>query len=171
MDIDDSWKKDIKNDEKYYEFYLSNVSFINITFIYINKDNEIIFCKSEKLHGIKKGNLNENQLIGLIKKNENLNNKKFILQNLFTYNITLRPNELVNFLQNDSETKINLEAQTKYFNNYLTLEKIEFKDTIEFFKELNELYFLYKEQQPKNNVTKKNYMTHIRNKFTRKKKN
>lgn len=171
MDIDDSWKEDMKDDEKYYEFYLSNVSFINITFIYVNRDNEIIFCKSEKIHDIKKGKLNENQLIGLIKKNETLNEKKFTLENLFTYNITLRPNELVHFLQNESETKINLEAQTKYFKNYSTLEKIEFKDTIELFKELNELYFLYKERQTKNNVTKKIYNTYNRNKTTRKKKN
>lgn len=171
MDIDDSWKEDIKDDEKYYEFYLSNVSFINITFMYINRDNEIIFCKSEKLHDIKKGKLNENQLIGLIKKNETLNDKKFTLENLFTYNITLRPNELVHFLQNESETKINLESQTKYFKNYSTLEKIEFKDTIELFKELNELYFLYKERQTKNNTTKKIYDTYNRNKTTRKKKN
>ena len=171
MDIDDSWKKDIKDDEKYYNFYLSNVSSINITFIYVNRDNEIIFCKSEKICNIKKGKLDENQLISLIKKNEILNNKKFKLENLFTYNITLRPNELVNFLQNDSETKINLEAQTTYFKNYSMVENIEFKDTIQLFKELNEVYFLYKEQQPKNNRTKKIYKTYNRNKTTRKKKN
>jgi len=171
MDIDDSWKEDIKDDEKYFKFYLSTISYINITFIYVNKDNEIIFCKSERINDLEKGKLDENKLIHLIKQNELLNNKKFTLQNLFTFNITLRPNELIHFLQNDSETKTNLEAQRKYFKNYTTLEKVEFKETIELFKDLNELYFLYKEQQPINNITKKNYKTHNRNKITRKKKN
>lgn len=171
MDIDESWEQDIKEDIKYYDFYLSNVSFVNITVMYINKDNELIFCKTEKLNNLSKGKLDESQLIQLIKKNEVLNNKKFILENLFTYNITLRPTEIIDFLQSNSITKINLEAQTKYFKNYSTLEKIEFKDTIEFLKELNEVYFLYKEEKPKNNVTKRFYITHKGNKFTRKKKN
>ena len=124
---------------------------------------KFFFCKTEKLNNIDHGKLNETQILHIIKQNENLNNKKFTLQNIFTYNITLRPNELVNFLQNDSETK--------YFKNYITLETVEFKETIEVFKELNEIYFLYRHDNPKNNVTKKKNSTNNRNKFTRKNKN
>ena len=46
MDIDENLNEDVKDDEKYYKFYLSEVSFINVTFIYVNKDNEIFFLQN-----------------------------------------------------------------------------------------------------------------------------
>jgi len=54
-------------------------------------------------------------------------------------------------------------------NTFYSIEEIEFDKTIDFFSELNSLYFLFKEEPSSNNKTRKVYIK--TNKKTRKNRN
>ena len=67
----------------------------------------------------------------------------------------------MDFLQN--------KIKNDYFKSYSLVQTIKYKDTIELFENMNELYLIFKEhvENRKNNVTKKVYFKHS-NKKTRK---
>ena len=74
MDIDSTFLDELEEEEKtFFKFYLKNVNFINILFIYVNSNNEIIFLKTEKFNNLHDGTIYDKQIIELIKKNSKLN--------------------------------------------------------------------------------------------------
>jgi hypothetical protein len=162
MDIDSTFLDELEEEEKtFFKFYLKNVNFINIFFIYVNSNNEIIFLKTEKFNNLHDGTIYDKQIIELIKKNSKLYNNEYDFKNLCSYNFCINPKEIMDFLQN--------KIKNDYFKSYSLVQTIKYKDTIELFETMNDLYLIFKEhiENRKNNVTKKVYLKHS-NKKTRK---
>ena len=134
---DYEWINKYKETEKEYNiFYKSEVLTIEVNYIFINKNNEIIRRKKRRV----KYNKEAREIINFYP--SKLIKKKYKLTAAFKYNNIIEEEDVLN--DNEEEvylTPINLD------------EEIIFEKTIEFFQDLNALYMIFTEQQ-KNNSTK-----------------
>ena len=68
--LNDDWINTFeKNDQLYQDFYKDDLYYINIDFIYINKNNDIEKIKQESFLMSTKNSIMRDELIGLLKKN------------------------------------------------------------------------------------------------------
>ena len=140
----DEWINEYKKEETKYDiFYKKEVSSIKLFFIYLanTQDNGVKEIKKENYNIINKS-INKKELKKIIKQHDN----KYILDSIFKYNITLNPDEIEDFINND-------ENENNYMNNIILKDEDEdeeddnilFENTIDFFKELNAIYIIYTE--------------------------
>ena len=88
-ELNDDWINNFdKNDNLYKDFYKDNLYYINIDFIYINRNNEIEKIKQESVLLSVQNYITRDELIGLLKRNSIDNNIKYSLMSLLKYNIT-----------------------------------------------------------------------------------
>ena len=171
-ELNDDWINNFEeNDKLYKDFYKDNLCYVNIDFIYINKNNEIEKIKQESFLLSEQNSITRDELIGLLKRNSIDNDKRYSLLSILKYNITLDSDDIKNFLLTPD--------LSSYNERFLTINKhidtIFFEKTINMFQDLNNLYFIFYE---KNNdvkkrdlksVTKRIYLGIITNKKTIKK--
>lgn len=135
-EIDESWATDYKNMNKEYKiFYMENVNAINISSIYINKNNEIQGITSDKKRLSKSNYFTKNEIIEFIQYKINGFNCKIKNISIFKYNITIEPENVEYFLKCDN-----------IFNYLMPVKQIKdiyFEKTISFFQDLNEIIILF----------------------------
>jgi hypothetical protein len=135
LGIDDTWLKTAEEeDTPYDEFYPEEVDVIQIFFMYVNKDNNLISMKNDRLL-INNGMLNKIDLSILLKNNKKLNGLYFEPMSILKYNIDLSPNEVKHFVEFSRDFK------------FLTCEKniqnLKWNESIPLFKDINSLHILY----------------------------
>ena len=172
-DIDTSWIDNFKKDnENYSDFYTEEVTNITLFFIYINNKNDVENLSRDLLILDRKNTVMRDQLIQIIKHNQNHNNNNnYKLISLLKYNIDIEPEEIYNFINNkdDSSFSKRFFIQEKYLNDII------YKNTINIFQDLNSLFFIYKESMPiannknNNNITKKTIVFSQKHKTRRRK--
>ena len=97
--LSDDWiNKFEENDKLYKDFYKDNIYYINIDFIYINKNNEIEKIKQDSFLLTQENSIKRDELIGLLKRNSIENDKRYSLLSILKYNITLETDEIKHFL-------------------------------------------------------------------------
>jgi len=166
--LDDSWINDFeKNDNPYNEFYKDNIFTANINILYINKDNDLEKVSEEVLMMRTQNIISREEIIGIIKKNSNVNDNKYSLLSIIKYNIVLNPEDITTFLKT---------SKIDYYNDYFftTLKHIDtiyFEKTINMFQDLNTLFIIFYEKDKANesassikNNTKKIYLRQINSK-------
>jgi hypothetical protein len=153
--IDDEWINQYKHEEEKYDiFYKKEVSSIKLFFIYISSSQDKIDKIIKEKYNIINKSISKKELTEIIKQHDASSdkNKEYILNSLFKYNITLKPDEIEDFINNENE----------YENDYMTniilhededaaedededeeFEDILFENTIDFFKDLNAIYIIY----------------------------
>lgn len=158
-ELDDEWILSFDKEDKFYKhFYKSKVNTINLFFIYLNNDNEIIHIQKKKQDLINNA-ITKELLIYLLSKYSVFNNSKYKLKHLLQYNFKLIPEEIFKFI--DSSNNIS------YLNPKKHLDDILYDDTITFLNNINSLYIVYNPKKITNNSTKKIYIH--KNKKKRKK--
>ncbi len=99
--LDDTWIRDFeKTHDVYQDFYKTDLYFIHLTFIYINRNNEIDKIKNEPFILNKPNLISHEEHIEILKKNLIDNNKRYSLLSILRYNINLEPDEIKHFIQN-----------------------------------------------------------------------
>ena len=171
-ELNDDWIDNFEEKDKLYkDFYKDNLCYVNIDFIYINKNNEIEKIKQEPFLMSEQNSITRDELIGLLKRNSIDNDKRYSLLSILKYNITLDSDDIKNFLS---------ASDLSHYNElFLTINKhidtIFFEKTINMFQDLNNLYFIFYEKNDDakkrdlNNVTKRIYLGILTNKKTIKK--
>jgi hypothetical protein len=171
-ELNDDWIYNFEEKDKLYkDFYKDNLCYVNIDFIYINKNNEIEKIKQEPFLMSEQNSITRDELIGLLKRNSIDNDKRYSLLSILKYNITLDSDDIKNFLT---------ASDLSHYNElFLTINKhidtIFFEKTINMFQDLNNLYFIFYEKNDDakkrdlNNVTKRIYLGILTNKKTIKK--
>ena len=160
--IDDEWINEYKHEEEKYDiFYKKEVTSIKLFFIYISSHHEIEKIIKENYNIINKS-ITQKELKEIIKQHASgrahastgraaYANKEYILNSIFKYNITLKPDEIEDFINNENE------YENDYMSNIILYEDDgedeEFEDilvenTIDFFKDLNAIYIIYIEARP-----------------------
>jgi hypothetical protein len=159
--LDEEWiNKFEKTDKLFQDFYLDDVYYTEIHFIYINTKNDIEKIKEEHFLLSKPNYISREEIIGLLKRNTIVNNKKYSVLSILKCNITLKPEEIKNFLKSSN--------LTDYLDNFLVpiknIDAIVFEKTISMFQDLNDLLFIFYEKshdenkKSSNSVTKKVYL-------------
>ena len=154
--LDDKWITEYENTDKLYkDFYKDNIYYVQLTLIYVNKNNDIDNIKHNPFLLNKPNILSQEELIGILKQNSILDNKSYSLLSLLRYNFNLNPTDVMHFLKKNEDY------------HYLTILKnindIHFEQTIHMFHDLNNIIIIFYEKQkninPKKskNITKKVY--------------
>ena len=159
--LDEEWINEFdKTDKLFQDFYLDDIYYTGIHFVYINTSNDIEKIKEEHFLLSTPNYISREEIIGLLKRNTIVNNKKYSLLSILKCNITLKPQEIKNFLKSSN--------LTDYLNNFLVpiknFDDITFEKTINMFQDLNDLLFIFYEKSDEelkrstNNMTKKVYL-------------
>jgi hypothetical protein len=76
--LDDKWITEYENTDKLYkDFYKDNVYYIQLTLIYVNKNNDIDKIKHNPFLLNNPNILTQEELIGILKPNSRLDNKLY----------------------------------------------------------------------------------------------
>jgi len=155
-ELDNSWIKEFeKTDKLYRDFYLDDIYFINLHFIYINKNNDIEKIK-EEIFLMKHPNIiSREEIIGLLKKNSyDENKRRYMILSLLKFNITLEPEDIKSFIEKSDNID---EGNSSFLVPIKHIDTIVFRKTINMFHDLNTLYFVFLENDQKiDENTKKN---------------
>jgi len=160
--LDENWINEFeKTDKLFQDFYLDNIYYTEIHFIYINTTNNIEKIKEEHFLLKTPNHISREEIIGLLKRNTIENNKKYSILSILKCNITLKPEDIKTFLKSTN--------LTDYLDNFLVpiknIDAITFEKTINMFQDLNDLLFIFYEKsandikKSSNNETKKVYLT------------
>jgi hypothetical protein len=160
--LNDDWINDFdKIDNLYQHFYKDDLYFMNLKFIYINRNNLIERIKEEPFLMSKPNFISREEILKILKDSLVNNNKQYTLLSILKYNFILDTEDIKLFLLSKQEI------------NYLTIVKnidaITFEKTISMFQDLNELIFIFYEKSNElkkkdpNNSTKKVYLNSFTN--------
>lgn len=155
--LDDKWITEYENTDKLYkDFYKDNIYYIQLTLIYVNKNNDIDKIKHNPFLLNTPNILSQEELIGILKQNSTLDNKSYSLLSLLRYNIHLNPDDVNHFLKKN--------GYYDYLSILKNINNIHFEQTIHMFHDLNDIIIIFYEKQknvtPKTskNITKKVYI-------------
>ena len=104
--LNDDWiTKFEETDRLYQDFYKDNLYYTNLYIIYINKNNDIEKIKQEMFLMSSPNTISKEEVIGILKRYSNDNDRIYNLLTVLKYNITLEADEVKHFLMNkDSRT-------------------------------------------------------------------
>lgn len=136
-----------KKEKKYDKFYRKDVTCINVCFVYINLQNEIVHVKKEKKH-IQDNLFSQYDFLKMLKNNKQLFENSFYFDKCIQYNFSLEPDNIQNYF-NHSE-------KFDFLHVYNYSQDIFFEKTIQFFDHLNSIYFLFKEEKKSTGKNSKN---------------
>jgi len=141
-ELDNTWIKEFENTDKIYQdFYVDDIYYINVHFVYINKNLEIEKIKEETFF-IKTPNvISREEMIGLLKRNMLNENRSYNLLSLLKFNINLTPENISSFLKMDHTI-----SHDDFLLPIRYIDTITFQKTISMFQDLNSLYFLFLEK-------------------------
>ena len=140
--LDEEWINEFeKTDKLYNDFYLDNIYYTKIHFVYINKENDIEKIKEETFLMSTPNYINREQILGLLMRNDD--NRKYSILSILKCNITLDPSEISSFLKS-TNTDV---YSDKFLKPIKNIDAITFEQTINMFQDLNDLLFIFYEKE------------------------
>lgn len=143
-----------KIEQKYDGFYLSDVEKVGVTFIYINKDNEICVTRKEQVYLVD-SILYRRSLVNLLRDNRKLNGINHSLYALLKFNFISSPDAVLSG-----------DLMADHFNVISNVQDIIFQKSIKHLESVNHLYVVLK-PKTNTNLTKRVRITHNRRKTRR----
>jgi len=119
-------------------FYTETIDTVNIFAIYVNKANEVIEIKRDKI-SLTNNILEKERLITLIKSKNNIDDSHFKINHIMKYNITIEQKNIAKFILHNPDLD-----RDNYLTPIKTLDDIHYNDSIHIFKDLTALYLIYK---------------------------
>ena len=164
--LDSSWIDDFEKEDKLYkDFYLENLYYINLYFVYLDDHDNIHKTKKNKYFLNNNNYVSREELFKIIMKNKNINEaskqshdeaEKYKLIFLFKYNFTMEPANISHFLKNQ------INDDRLYLFPINSIEDVHFNKTIGMFHELNSITIIYKKSSLNNSSTCENKTKKIR---------
>lgn len=155
-ELDTSWLHEFeKIDKEYTTYYTEDLLFVRVNYVYININQEITNLAENK-YFFKTPNTNiitREDLIGLIKRNNIVNNKKYSLLSILKYNINIEPQNLKTFFRSK-----NRKIGETYLQSVKHIDSIVFDKTISMFHDLNSLMIIFIEKDTSINKTSTNLL-------------
>tara|TARA_Y100001970_G_scaffold174311_1_gene212750 strand:- start:382 stop:924 length:543 start_codon:yes stop_codon:yes gene_type:complete len=163
-EFDMNWMDEIEEESKMYNhFFITNNTIIQVYIYYINRNNELFDGKKVEIK-LTNNILHKNDIIEIIRKNMFVDKKKYRLMSMLSYNFDLNNDEIKKYHKNTNSFEL--------LNIHKNISAINYKETINFFKELNDLYLFFVETKSttNQNKTKRIILKKKRKKKTRRKK-
>ena len=168
--LNDDWINNFeKTDKLYQDFYRDDLYYINLKFLYVNRENFIENIKMETHLMSKPNYIFREEILQILKRCTIDNDNNYSLLSIIKYNITLEADDIKNFLSNTHEER-------NFLNIVKNIDAISFEKTINMFQDLNDLILIFYEKSKDlkvvnpNNSTKKIYLRSNANKKTIKKR-
>ena len=160
--MDDEWINNFdKTDKLYQDFYKDDLYYINITLIYVNRENEIERTTQESLLFSVPNYISREEILKILKCSSIKDNKKYSLLSILRYNITLDTEDIKDYL---------IAEERNFLTIIKNIDAIHFEKTITMMQDLNDLIFVFYEkslelkQTDPNNCTKKIYFRSLSHK-------
>ena len=94
MELSTDWISDFEIEDKdYKQFYKEKVDTVKVYFLYVNKKHSLFHVKKNKIK-LTNSSLSKNELVQLLKKYRNYENKEYIPLSILKYNLTLQPQNI-----------------------------------------------------------------------------
>jgi len=161
--LNDDWIKHFDEvDELYKDFYKDDNYYVDLKFIYVNRENEIEKIKHIPFLMSKPNCINREEILEILKKSAMEDNRKYSLLSILRYNILLEPDEIKHYLLDSIETN--------YLNVIKNIDTIYFDKTINMLQDLNDVILIFyekSEELKKNNpntCTKRIYLRSLSSK-------
>ena len=166
--LDTNWIYEFEKMDKDYEtFYLEDLRYVNLTILYINSSNEITKMKEERFFMKTPNVISREEILGILKRNNNQNKKTFHMMTILKYNIDLEPLEVRKFLLEKEKEKENRKIEaSQYLSVIKNVDEIHWNRSISMFHNINTLYIIFYENVDSNNIQKDNN-TNTKNKTKR----
>lgn len=146
-EFETDWISDFdKTDKLYKDFYTDDVYYTNIHYIYINKNNDIEKITYESFLMSKPNYILRDELLTILKNNSFVNNRRYSILSILKINISLKPEEIKYFLNENNSEKYGKDFITQIKN----FDTIVYDKTINMFQDLNDLIFIFYEKINKN---------------------
>jgi hypothetical protein len=166
--LEDDWiTKFNETDAVYKDFYKDDLYYVNLKFIYVNRESEIEKIKYESFLLSKPNNISREEILQILKKSSIEDERKYTLLALLKYNITMDADDIQKYISSNEEKT--------YLSIIKNIDSVPFDRTISLMHDLNDLILVFyekshelKEKNP-NNLTKKIYLRENKNKKTIKK--
>ena len=164
MELDTSWITNFERLESEYNiFYKDKVTKISSFSLYINKDNDIVKIKKDKISSMINNTVNKNNLLYQIKNDNIYNNIKYKLISILKFNIDIDTLDINNFLRentkiSDSKLENFHNIESSYLNIVENINDVRFNDTINIFQDINAIFFIYYNNLESNQ--NQNYASH-----------
>jgi hypothetical protein len=166
--LEDDWiTKFNETDAVYKDFYKDDLYYVNLKFIYVNRESEIEKIKYESFLLSKPNNILREEILQILKKSSIEDERKYTLLALLKYNITMDADDIQKYISSDEERI--------YLSVIKNIDSIPFEKTISLMHDLNDLILVFYEKSHElkekntNNLTKKIYLKEHKNKKTIKK--
>lgn len=142
-ELDASWLQEFqKMDKNGVGYYTTeNLLFTKVHYIYVNEKQEITNLYEEKYLFKKPNVLLKEDLIGLIKRNTIINNKKYSLFSILKYNINIEPHNLKTFFKGKPPNLNN--NGDPYLQSIKNIDDVFFDKSIAMFHDLNDLIIIF----------------------------
>lgn len=139
--LEDGWLQQFeKTDQLFCHFYKEDVCYVNLQFIYVNRENTIDKIKRQTFLMSTPNTITENEMFELLKRNSIEHDKRYSLLSILKYNIHLEPDEVDMYLQGQV-------SDASYLTLVKHLDNVTFEKTIHMFQDLNNLVFLLYEKK------------------------
>lgn len=141
--LSDDW---IDQFQSHQHFYKENIYYVYLTFIYINRHNEIEHVKHEPFLFTVPNTIVKAELVHLLKTHSAIyeGGDHYSLLSLLKYNVHLDPCEISTYLSAPSTRE-----HEKDLEIIPSIADISFSKTIHFFQDVNELIFvMYNKKEP-----------------------
>lgn len=126
-----------KTDELYKDFYKDDIYYVDVTILYVNRNNEIEKIKNSPFLMSKPNCISREEVIEILKKYSLEDDRKYFLLSILKYNITLEPDEIKDYLK---------DCTYHYLNIVKNIDAIYFEKTIHMFQDLNDITFIFYEK-------------------------
>lgn len=139
-DLDTSWIKTEEKIDSIENVYLrEQCDVIDVYFIYLNSDNAIdkIVCEKEIPED---GIIDKERLLKIIQIKRNIDNKKYRLFDILSFQVDIEPNNIDIFNKNKDVAEISNEC----FKVLPIFDSIDCISSIFIFHDINSLYFIFK---------------------------
>jgi len=166
--LEDDWiTKFNETDAIYKDFYKDDLYYVNLKFIYVNRESEIEKIKYESFLLSKPNYISREEILQILKKSSIEDERKYTLLALLKYNITMDADDIQKYISSDEERT--------YLSVIKNIDSIPFEKTISLMHDLNDIILVFYEKSHElkekntNNLTKKIYLRENKNKKTIKK--
>tara|TARA_X000000368_G_C22959298_1_gene680234 strand:- start:368 stop:895 length:528 start_codon:yes stop_codon:yes gene_type:complete len=159
-EFESNWIMEIEEESKTLnDFFITENKSIKLYIYYINRKNEL-YNGIETTVNIENNTLKKSEIIELIRKYMYIGKKKFRLMSMLSYNFDLNNNEIKNYYK----TSKNYDLLYIHKN----IKSINYNESINYFKELNDLYLFF--VQTKSNTNKQTKRIILRKKLKKTKR-
>ena len=139
-ELEDDWINSFeKTDKLYQDFYKDNLYYINLKYLYINRENEIEKIKHESFLMSKPNYISREEILQILKRSITDDDRKYSLLSILKYNITLDAEDVKNFVLYPSEER-------NYLKVIKNIDAIPLEKTINMLHDLNDIILIFYEK-------------------------